>query len=60
MAQDFILKRCPYGSREPKAIGELIDEYFEESNEPLAVAWRKRKAELKKVEPSNAYGYGKE
>lgn len=44
----------------PRPIGELIDEYFEESNEPLAVAWRKRNAELKKVKPLNTDGYGKD
>ena len=44
MAQDFIKR--PNGSGEPQAIGQILKNYFENSNEPLAVAFRKQHPEV--------------
>lgn len=40
MAQDFIKR--PTGFGEPQAIGQILKNYFENSNEPLAVAFRQQ------------------
>lgn len=40
MAQDFIIRTR--GSEKPQLIGEILKNYFETSNEPLAIAFRKR------------------
>lgn len=43
MAQDFIKR--PTGSGEPQAIGQILKNYFENSNKPLAVAFRQQHPE---------------
>lgn len=43
---------------DPRPIGEILQEYFSTSNEPLAVAYRKRK-EMENVEQLNSDSDGK-
>lgn len=43
MAQDFIKR--PTGSGEPQAIGQILKNYFEDNNKPLAVAFRQQHPE---------------
>lgn len=56
---DSINKTGPKESIEPRLMGEILWEYFSNSNEPLAVAFRERK-EMGKVKLSDADNYGTE
>lgn len=40
-------RKSPTGSHEPKAVGAILHDYLETSDEALAVAYRERKAEAK-------------
>lgn len=46
-------------SHEPRLIGDILQEYFSTSNEPLAVAYRSHDEKLK-VERTNTSCHGKE
>ena len=56
MAQDFIKR--PTGSGEPQAIDQILKNYFENSNEPLAVAFRQQHPEVFRNADAEDDGYG--